>query len=467
MSACEELGKFNVDVILIDDKKEFGGKLVLQTHKFFGSVEDCFAGTRGIDIAEKLYQNLLKYPSVKLWNETTCFGVFSDKKIGVIRNEICYLIRPKVVIFATGAREKMLLFEGNTLPGVYGAGAFQTLVNRDLIKPSEKLFVVGGGNVGLIAAYHAIQAGIKVVGLCEIAERCGGYKVHEDKIKRLGVNIFTKHTILKAEGKERVERVVICEVDNNYKPLKGKENVFEVDTVLIAAGLSPINELYFQAKEFDIPSFICGDAQEIAEASAAMFSGKIAAHNTLKHLGFITSDVPKFWFEKLDILKSRPGKIYEKIDKKTESNIYPVIHCKQEIPCNPCVTVCPKKSIKLKGKDITSIPNFEGDCIGCFRCLVICPGLAITIVDKRKNSQTPDVWLPFELKEEIKVGKKVLGVDEDGIIMGEFEVSGVKNFSAEKNLGLKYPTSKTSLSAFVAIIKILSPLLTSPSITRT
>jgi sarcosine oxidase subunit alpha len=199
---------------------------------------------------------------------------------------------------------------------------------------SERLFVIGGGNVGLITAYHAIQAGIKVVGLCEIADRCGGYKVHEDKIKRLGVKIFTRHTVLRVEGKESVERIIISEVDDKFVPIKGSEKVFEVDTVLVAAGLSPINELYNEAIKFGMLAFVCGDAEEIAEASAAMFSGKICAHKVLKELGFITKDVPKFWFEKLNILKSRPGKIVQNSSPKTNPNVYPVIHCRQEIPCN-------------------------------------------------------------------------------------------------------------------------------------
>jgi sarcosine oxidase subunit alpha len=102
---------------------------------------------------------------------------------------------------ATGAREKSLAFKGNTLPGVYGAGAFQTLVNRDLVKSRpDRLFIVGGGNVGLIAGYHALQAGIHVVGLCEALPECSGYKVHKDKLARLGVPIYTSHTILSANG---------------------------------------------------------------------------------------------------------------------------------------------------------------------------------------------------------------------------------------------------------------------------
>ncbi|MEF3280627.1 MAG: FAD-dependent oxidoreductase [Elusimicrobiota bacterium] len=436
LSAAIELGKFNLDVLVVDDKDKPGGKLVLQTHKFFGSVDDCYAGMRGIEIADKLASDISKYPSIKIWLESTVFGVFSDKKIGVIKNGVCYLIKPKLAIFATGAREKTLLFEGNTLPGIYGAGAFQTLVNRDLVKASDRIFIVGGGNVGLIAAYHAIQANIKVVGLCEVSEKCGGYKVHEDKIKRLGVKVYTSHTILKAEGKDCVERVIICEVDKNYNPIPGREKVFNVDTILIACGLNPVNELYHQAVDYQIPSFICGDAEEIAEASAAMFSGKIAAHKALKYLGFVTNEVPGFWFEKLNILKSRPGNIKKReINYNKQLRIYPVIHCNQEIPCNPCVTVCPKKSIKLEEKSITSLPYFEGECIGCFKCLLICPGLAITIVDKRKDI-SPIVWVPMEIDVAIEKGEKVIAVDIEGRYLGECEVVEKRNFKAEKTIAI-------------------------------
>ncbi len=443
LSCASELGRFDLDVIVVDDKARVGGKLLLQTHKFFGSVDDCYAGTRGVDIADKLEGEIKKYPSIKVWTESVCFAVFSDKKIGVIRNnKTCYLIKPKVVVFATGAREKMLLFEGNTLVGVYGAGAFQTLVNRDLVKPCKRLFIIGGGNVGLIAAYHALQAGIEVVGLCEIAEKCGGYKVHEDKIRRLGVKIFTRHTVIKAEGNGHVEKIVIAEVDEKYKIKEGTYKVFDVDTILVAAGLSSINELYEEAKKYAIPCYVCGDAAEVAEASAAMFSGKIAAHNVLKYLGFVTNEVPKFWYDKLEILKSRPAK-YIKHKMRIDALIYPVIHCYQEIPCNPCVTVCPKKSIKLSGSTIMSTPYFDGECIGCFRCLVICPGLAITLVDKRKDKDNPTVWLPMEFGDSFKKGMKVFVVDEDGNERGEFEIDDIRKFKAEKTfaVAVRVPSS--------------------------
>ena len=122
---------------------------------------------------------------------------------------------------AAGAREKSLVFKGNTLPGVYGAGAFQTLVNRDLVRPTSRLFIVGGGNVGLIAGYHALQAGIQVVGLCEALPECGGYKVHKDKLVRMGVPIYTSHTVLSANGDEEVASVTIAKIDKAWKPVAG------------------------------------------------------------------------------------------------------------------------------------------------------------------------------------------------------------------------------------------------------
>ncbi|MBW2433617.1 MAG: (2Fe-2S)-binding protein, partial [Deltaproteobacteria bacterium] len=164
LAAAVELGKRGVETLVLDDKDRPGGKLVLQTHKFFGSVEDSYAGTRGFEIAAILADEIGKLDSVDIWLNTTAVGVFSDKIVGAVKGvkkQQYRRIRPKKLLIATGAREKMLSFPGNTLPGVYGAGAFQTLVNRDLIKSSEKVLIVGGGNVGLIAGYHAIQAGIE------------------------------------------------------------------------------------------------------------------------------------------------------------------------------------------------------------------------------------------------------------------------------------------------------------------
>ncbi|MBT6339205.1 MAG: FAD-dependent oxidoreductase, partial [Desulfobacula sp.] len=204
LSASIQLEEHKINTILVDDKDVLGGKLVLQTHKFFGSQKDSYAGMRGMDIGRMLAQKVEDYTYINVWKNSTALYVFNDKKVGILKDGVYKIVTPKVILNAAGAREKFLRFKGNSLSGVYGAGAFQTLVNRDLVKPTEKLFIIGGGNVGIIAGYHALQAGINVVGLAEALPQCGGYKVHEDKLKRLGVPIYTSHSIVSANGKESV-----------------------------------------------------------------------------------------------------------------------------------------------------------------------------------------------------------------------------------------------------------------------
>jgi sarcosine oxidase, subunit alpha len=291
LSAAIELGKLGIQTLLVDDKHRLGGKLVLQTHRFFGSSSAVYAGTRGIDIATKLEAELRQYESVEIWTRSTVLAVFSDQKVGILRAGGEYvLIKPDVILTASGAREKFLAFKGNTLPGVYGAGAFQTLVNRDLVRPAEKLFIIGGGNVGLIAAYHALQAGIGVVGLAEALPECGGYKVHKDKLVRMGVPIYTSHTILSANGVDKVESVTIARIDAQFKPISGSEQSFECESILVAVGLDPVNEFYQKAKEFCMTAYVAGDAEEIAEASAAIFSGKIRGLEIARALGGEVAD---------------------------------------------------------------------------------------------------------------------------------------------------------------------------------
>jgi len=457
LSAAIELGKLGVKTLIVDDKHKLGGKLVLQTHKFFGSIEACYAGTRGIDIATKLEKELQQYESVAYWLNTAAVSVFSDQKVGVVREGKEYvLIQPDVLLVAAGAREKSLAFKGNTLPGVYGAGAFQTLVNRDLVKPTEKLFIVGGGNVGLIAGYHALQAGIAVVGLVEVMPQCGGYKVHQDKLVRFGVPIYTSHTILSANGQDNVESVTIVQVDEDFQAIPGTEKSFECDTVLIAVGLDPVDEFYRKAWEFGMVAYAAGDAEEIAEASAAMFTGKIRGLEIARELGREVGEIPPDWLKTAEILKSKPGEtITESLPPEAEG-VFPVLHCVQEIPCNPCVSVCPQECIVIEEDDMRQLPQYTGnECTGCARCVAICPGLAITLVDYRKDPAYPTVTIPYEFIEDtIAVGDVVTVLDMEGQVLGNVEVVRVRNVKANDRtilVGVKAPKETAKRMAGIRV----------------
>ncbi|MGB9686243.1 MAG: FAD-dependent oxidoreductase [Rectinema subterraneum] len=431
LAAAAELGRMGYQVLVADDKAQAGGKLVLQTHKFFGSEADCYAGTRGIDIAHILEDEAKRHPSVTILTNAPVVGIYKDRKAGIYLNYESYLlVEFTALVVAAGAREKALHFPGWDLPGVIGAGAFQTLVNRDLVKAYRKILIIGSGNVGLIAAYHALQAGITVAGIIEVAGRVNGYQVHADKIRRMGVPISLNSTILKAEGRDKVERAIVAAVDEKGQPVAGTARAYEVDAVLIAAGLSPCNEFLEQARRYGIMAVAAGDAAEIAEASSAMYGGKTAAMDLASMLGKKIIVNPE-WEMTRKVLASRPGDSYERSPVVPGSEWRPVFFCSEEIPCNPCATVCPIGAIQLRPmhSNIMDLPYFEGNrCTGCGSCVAVCPGLAITLVrripgekalaDKasgdKASGDRAQVVLPWEFNADFDIGTELDLVDQKG-----------------------------------------------------
>ena len=300
MASAEVLCGTDLETVLIDDQIRLGGQLIKQTHIFFGSRE-LFAGRRGFEIADDYNKRLSKCSNLKIITGTTVVGVFKEGVLAVGDN-VLYLVRPKYVVVAAGAFENHLVFDNNDLPGVMGAGGAQTLMNVWGVKPGSEVLVIGSGNVGLIISYQLLQAGVNVKAVVEALPRIGGWFVHAAKIRRYGIPILTRHTILSVKGSERVEEAVIASVDENWNVVPGTEKAIKTDTVLLAVGLTPNTELLRQfgvAMKY-IPDlgglvplrtrymetsvenvFIAGDIAAIEEATTAFIEGWIAGYSIL------------------------------------------------------------------------------------------------------------------------------------------------------------------------------------------
>lgn len=295
------------NVLIIERSNKLGGQLIKQTHMFFGS-EKQYASTRGIDIADILLEELKKLEDrVEIMTDTTVVGMYEDGIISVLHKEDNYFkIKPKATIIATGAFEKSLAFPNNDLPGIYGAGAVQTLMNVYGIKPGNKVLMVGAGNIGLIVSYQLMQAGVKVLAILDAAPKIGGYLVHASKIRRMGIPILTSHTVKEAIGKDNLEKVVVWEVDNKFQGIEGTEQEFETDVMCISVGLTPLSELvamrgcemkYVPQLSGFVPVrsenyetsvenvFVAGDVTGVEEASAAMVEGYLAGLCAAEKIG--------------------------------------------------------------------------------------------------------------------------------------------------------------------------------------
>lgn len=91
-----------------------------------------------------------------------------------------------------------------------------------------------------------------------------------------------------------------------------------------------------------------------------------------------------------------------------------VIECRQNIPCNPCETSCPRNCIRI-GEQITNLPQLDQEsCIGCGICVASCPGLAIFIEDGSIGGGEGLVSFPYEYLPLPEKGQAVSCVDRRG-----------------------------------------------------
>lgn len=329
-------------VLVLERNDELGGQLIKQTHMFFGS-EKQHASVRGVDIASILFNKIDELDNIEILKNAAVLAIFDD---GIVTAEIdgkYTKIKSERIIVSTGASEKTLVFPNNDLPGIYGAGAVQTLMNVYGVKPGDNVLMVGAGNIGLIVSYQLMQAGVKVKAILDAAPQIGGYLVHASKVRRMGVPIYTGYTVKEAYGKDYLEKATIVKLDEKWQQIEGSEKDFEVDVLCISVGLSPLAELLWQAdcemkyvgqlggfvpvrtENLETTTegiFVAGDVCGVEEATSAMVEGYLAGLSAAESLGYEIVDFEERrqdYIEQLEALRSGHvgDKIREGLDQVT------------------------------------------------------------------------------------------------------------------------------------------------------
>ena len=313
MQAAIEAGQRGISVVIVDDKDRLGGQLLKQTHTFFSDVKYA-AGKRGFKLGDEMIAQLDKLPNVRVLTETSAVGYYPQEDIMLLKgpNNTSLKVNAKKYLVATGAYEKTLVFENNDLPGVYGAGGVQTLLNVFGIKPGNRGILLGTGNVALMVAYHLIQAGIEVAGVYAPSfRRVRGYFVHAAKIQRHGVPIVTRHTIVKALGRKEVKGAIMTKLNSDYSPVPGSQFKVDCDFICIGVGLNPAYDLVqlFNPKmvrsgvlggfipirdktyRFAENAYIAGDCGSIEEATTAILEGGLAGLHVTEALDIRSEEI--------------------------------------------------------------------------------------------------------------------------------------------------------------------------------
>lgn len=485
LSAAIEAAKHGLQVVVYDENAKPGGQLFKQIHKFFGSKEHK-AKIRGFHIGEELLAEASALGVTVVLNAIV-IGIFPEKEVTVkIENRVEH-VKGDTILIATGASENMVTFPGWTLPGVIGAGAAQTMMNLHGTMPGKRVLMLGSGNVGLVVSFQLMQAGCEVVALADAAPRVGGYGVHAAKVARCGVPFYLSHTIVSAEGTDCVTGVTIGQVDQNWQIIPGTEKHFDVDTICLAVGLSPMSKLCDMAGcemednpakagfvpkvneygETSVPGiYAAGDVSGIEEASSAMIEGRIAGIAAAARLGYISEETCQKEVAAqeaaLDGLRQgmfAPGMRGKQITETEEGiavsqnllqhgfvaeeeidrfpgvthqkGVHPVMECTQNIPCNPCQDACPRHCIQI-GSNITALPSIdeEKQCTGCGMCVASCSGQAIFLVNEDCGDGTAEITLPYEFLPLPQTGDKGIALGRNGKPVCPAEVVKVRSAKA-------------------------------------
>jgi len=131
-----------------------------------------------------------------------------------------------------------------------------------------------------------------------------------------------------------------------------------------------------------------------------------------------------------------------------------IIECYQEIPCNPCSTICPFDAI-YSGEDINQIPEIDfAKCTGCGMCVYSCPGLAIMVAQIKDDKAYYKI--PYELLPIPKVGEIWQGVNRQGEVICEARIESVlRNKNTDRTTVITTSVPKEFLYEFVTVRKPL------------
>lgn len=237
-------------ILIIERDKELGGILNQCIHNGFG-LHTFKEELTGPEYAGRFIE-MIEDTNVEVKLDTMVLEIGKDKTVYAINTEEGYMeLKTKAIILAMGCRERTrgaINIPGDRPAGVFSAGAAQRYINVEGYMPGKEVLILGSGDIGLIMARRMTLEGAKVKAVVELCPYSNG--LNRNIVQCLDdydIPLYLSHTVVDIVGKDRVEKVIIAQVDDNKRPIKGTEKEFEVDTLLLSVGLIPENELSFNA----------------------------------------------------------------------------------------------------------------------------------------------------------------------------------------------------------------------------
>ncbi len=247
LSAALAAAKAGAKVIICDEQPEVGGALRYES----GTTID---GKDGWDWAQETAKALAAMDNVTLLTRTTGFGYYNHNFVGLVERvtdhlaaldkslprERLWQVRAKKVILANGQIERHMVFANNDRPGIMLASAGRTYLNHFGVAVGSKVGVYTAHDSAYEAAFDLKRAGVTVAAIVDCRENPGETVLAE--ARRLGIEVLTGHSVIKAGGKLRVNSISVARNGG------GSARKIAVDALLVSAGWTPSVHLFSQSR---------------------------------------------------------------------------------------------------------------------------------------------------------------------------------------------------------------------------
>ena len=246
LAAAVELWKKGVrNLVILEREKQLGGILRQGIHDGFGlrRFKETLSGPeyaqRFIDLVQEL--------GIPYITEATVIRITEDKQVYAAAPKGMVEIQAKAVILTMGCRERTrgaISIPGNRPAGVYTAGTAQAYINLYNKMVGRRVVILGSGDIGLIMARRMTLEGAKVEAVFEIQPYANGLARNiEQCLHDYNIPLYLNHTVTEILGEDRLEGVIVSQVDEHMQPIPGTEKRYSCDTLVLSVGLIPENEL--------------------------------------------------------------------------------------------------------------------------------------------------------------------------------------------------------------------------------
>ena len=234
------------DVLIIERDKEPGGILQQCIHNGFG-LEILREDLPGPAYAQR-FINEVEQLGVETLLDAMVLDVSPTRHIYAVSKWSGFAeLEARAIVLAMGCRERtraQIRLPGTRPAGVYTAGTAQRFVNIEGYMPGERFVILGSGDIGMIMARRLTFEGAKVERVLEIMPFLTGLtRNYVQCLLDFDIPLQLRHTVSRILGHSRVEAVEAIQVDEDWQPIPGSEEIIPCDTLLLSVGLIPENEL--------------------------------------------------------------------------------------------------------------------------------------------------------------------------------------------------------------------------------